>query len=198
MNKRDFLTVALGSALLPGAARASERKAPPAPDAGPALLTITGAIKASNRGPFNPALDQLMAKHKLHFDRACAFDYAALSRLPALNIRPTLEYDRQRHSLSGPLLSKVLRESGAPTSDVTRLTLRGLDGYAVQLTLGDCRRYQIMVATRMDGHPLPLGGLGPLWAVVDADNIAELSAKPVNERFTLCPWGLYHVDVELG
>jgi hypothetical protein len=47
----------------------------------------------------------------------------------------------------------------------------------------------------MDGKPMPLGGLGPLWAIYDADNIPELAAKPLKERFVLCPWGLYQIQV---
>jgi hypothetical protein len=55
-----------------------------------------------------------------------------------------------------------------------------------------------IVATRLDRRPMPLGGLGPLWAVYDADRFPEMAAKPVNQRFALCPWALYHIDVEAG
>jgi hypothetical protein len=53
-----------------------------------------------------------------------------------------------------------------------------------------------MVATHMDGKPMALGGLGPLWGMVDADRIAELADKPLAERFGGCPWALYHIDVQ--
>lgn len=33
------------------------------------------------------------------------------------------------------------------------------------------------------------------WATYDADNIAELSSKPLKDRFELSPWGLYHLQV---
>ena len=45
---------------------------------------------------------------------------------------------------------------------------------------------------------MPLGGLGPLWAVYDADRFPDMAAKPVTERFGLCPCGLYHIDVQLA
>jgi hypothetical protein len=51
------------------------------------------------------------------------------------------------------------------------------------------------VATQRDGRPLALGGLGPLWAVYDADRFPDRVAKPLSERFANCPWGLYHIDV---
>lgn len=42
---------------------------------------------------------------------------------------------------------------------------------------------------------MPLGGLGPLWAVHDADRLAELAKLPPAPRFAACPWALYHVEV---
>jgi hypothetical protein len=53
-----------------------------------------------------------------------------------------------------------------------------------------------MVATHLDGHPMALGGLGPLWAVVDADRVPALAALPLAERFGACPWALYHIEVQ--
>lgn len=49
----------------------------------------------------------------------------------------------------------------------------------------------MIVATEMDGQPLALGGLGPQWAVYEADTLPAFKDKPLKERFALCPWGLY-------
>ena len=70
------------------------------------------------------------------------------------------------------------------------------DGYNAQLSLADAAAYRMVVATSIDGRPLALGGLGPQWAVYDADNLAAFKDKPLKERFTACPWGLYHIDVK--
>ena len=53
----------------------------------------------------------------------------------------------------------------------------------------------MLIATHADAKPLALGGLGPQWAVFDADNLAPFKDKPLKERFALCPWGLYHIGV---
>jgi hypothetical protein len=144
----------------------------------------------------DPALDQLMAKQQVQFTQGHSFDFAALTRLPGRSIRPTLEYDAQPHRLRGPLLTDVLQAAGAPTDASTALALRALDGYTARVTLGEARRLGLIVATHLDGRPMALGGLGPLWAVLDADRIPELAAKPLAERFALCPWGLYHIGVD--
>ena len=193
MHKRQFLAAAIAGAALPAIARAA-----PAGLRGPALLTVTGSIDKPNRGPFDAVRDQMMHKQKISFERARAFDYAALTNLPAHTIRPTLEYDGKAHALRGPLLEELLKAAGAPQDDAVRLLLRAVDGYAAALTLAQVRARRVIVATHLDGQPMALGGLGPLWAIHDADRIAEMAALPLAERFASCPWALYHIGVETG
>lgn len=192
MQKRAFVTT-IATAALAGAAPVLAHAAS-GQATGPALLTVTGAIGKHNRGAFDPALDQMMHKQKLGFTQAYTFDFAALSALPAVTIHPTLEYDGKVHALRGPLLTAVLQAAGAKL-DAGALTLRAVDGFAVDLPVAAARRQGFIVATHLDGKPMALGGLGPLWAVIDADRMAELANKPVNERFGQCPWALYHIDV---
>jgi hypothetical protein len=192
MNKREFFGVAAAAGMLPvGAAVAAK------PDRrGPALLTVTGAIARSNRGPFDPVLDQMMHKQQLSFSKAWVFDYAALMALQAVTIRPTLEYDGKPHTLQGPLLLDVLAHAGGRVNDKTVLVLRAVDGYNVELTGAEARERRFIVATHIDGGPMPLGGLGPLWAVYDADGVPANATLPLAQRFQKCPWALYHIDVQ--
>ena len=191
MNKRQFLGSAAIAAALPAAPTLAAGHA----RSGPALLTITGAIGKTNRGRFDPALDQMLKKHKVTFGQAFAFDFAALEALPAVTIQPTLEYDGKVHALRGPLLVDVLAVAGARMGANTTLALRAVDGYAATIGAAQARAQRFIVATHLDGHPMGLGGLGPLWALMDADRIAELASKPPAERFGACPWALYHIDV---
>lgn len=197
MDKRQFMAAALsaagGSAFAQGGAAANTAKGLK----GPALLTVTGAGVKANRGPFDPVRDQMMAKQKLSFTAARAFDFAALAALKPVSIQPTLEYDQKPHTLSGPLLTDVLKAAGV-NGQGGKVAMRAVDGYAPVLSLADAARYRFIVATHLDGAPMPLGGLGPLWAVYDADRFPDMAAKPVNERFALCPWGLFHIDVQAG
>lgn len=192
MKKRLFLGTLATAATLP--ALTSARAAGPA--RGPALLTVTGAISKPNRGPFEPVRDQMMHKQKLSFDKAHAFDFAELSALPAIAIKPTLEYDGKVHALRGPLLLDVLKAAGATLTDNSKIVLRAVDGYAATITVAQARAHRYIVATQLDGAPMALGGLGPLWAVYEADKVAEMASKPVQERFGSCPWALYHIDVQ--
>ncbi len=192
MQKRDFLAALGGSALAGTAGAPPERNR----QAGPTLLTVSGAIGPGNRGPLDKALDQLMVKQQLAFDRAHTFDFEALRALPSSTIKPTLEYDAKPHTLRGPLLGQVLEATGARMDATLKLTLRAIDGYTVNLTLAQARRYRFIIATHIDGRPLPLGGLGPLWAVFDTDRHPDVMARPLAERYAQCPWGLYHLEVQ--
>jgi hypothetical protein len=190
MHKRTFLGAAAAATLIPNPVSAA-----PSNERGPALLTVTGAIAHGNRGPFDPVLDQMMHKQGLSFSKAYVFDAAALMALPALTIRPTLEYDGKPHVLRGPLLLDVLAHAGARVRDNTTLTLRAVDGYNVELSGAQAQQRRVIVATHIDGGAMALGGLGPLWAVIDADRLPAMAALPLAQRFQQCPWALYHIDV---
>ncbi|MCZ8221600.1 MAG: molybdopterin-dependent oxidoreductase [Acidovorax sp.] len=196
MNKRKF--VAAGASVI-GLWAASDTS-PAAPKANaspnPALLTISGVITQPNRGALDATIDQMMGKHGIQFDKAHALDAAALQRMPAVTIKPTLEYDSKPHTLKGPLLTTVLAAAGVAAGSPVQLVLRAVDGYNVTISLADAQTYRMIVATHIDGQPMALGGLGPQWAVYDADVLPAFKDKPVKERFGLCPWGLYHIEVK--
>lgn len=194
MKKRQFL----GTAALAGIAAAVATPAPAraaAKTAGPVLLTITGAIGKPNRGKLDPVRDQMMYKQKVSFEQAHALDFAAIAALPAITIRPTLEYDGKVHTLSGPLLLDVVKAAGARLGDNSKLLLRAVDGYVAGVTVAQARAHRYIVATHMDGAAMALGGLGPLWAIYDADKVPEMTGKSLPERFGSCPWALYHIEV---
>lgn len=191
MKKRYFL----GAALSVPAASVLAAPGRAAAHAAPALLTVTGALARGNRPAFDAARDLMMHKHKLSFERAHAFDFAALLALPAVTISPTLEYDARVHTLRGPLLLDVLKAAGARLGEQARIVLRAVDGYAATVTVAQARAQRFIVATHMDGQPMALGGLGPLWALVDADRLPQIAALPLATRFAGCPWALYHIDV---
>ena len=191
MNKRHFLGTATLAGLLPAARVLAAEPA----RHGPGLLTVSGLVGKTNRGPVDPALDQLMVKHGVKFDKAFVLDAEALHRLPAVRIKATLEYDGKMHSLAGPLLTSVLESAGVAPASQVMLGLRAVDGYVVPLSTADARSYRMIVATEMDGVPLALGGLGPQWAIYEADTLAAFKDKPLKERFALCPWGLYSIEV---
>jgi len=193
MNRNRRALLASAVAALPAGAFA-QGKAAARPD-GQVVLTVSGAIRTANRGALDPAIDALMAKHGIKFAAARSLDFAALAALPAQTIKPTHEYDAKVHTLRGPLLTDVLTAATADVNDTATLLLRGIDGYAGKWKVADARKYRFLVVTHMDGKPLTVGGLGPLWATYDADRFPDKAALPLDKRYPGCPWGLYHIEV---
>lgn len=193
MDKRRFLQAAGTAAWLP--VTTATFAASPARSAAPALLTVSGAIRQANRPPLDKALDQMMAKHGVAFDKGFAFGFAEIAALPAVEIRPTLEYDGLKHTLRGPTVARVLEAAGATTTDSTTIGLRAVDGYNAELTMGEIKRLGFIVATHIDGQPMPLGGLGPMWAVYEPDRFPDQVRLSLPERFVKCPWGVYSIHV---
>lgn len=198
MEKREFLGSAVAGLMLGSATKAAAAVSPPKSRAarGPALLTVSGLIGAGNRGPLDPALDQMLSKQKVQFSKAQTFDFAAIMELPAITIKPTLEYDNKQHTLKGPMLVDVMKASGGSIGPKTAFFVRAVDGYVAQVTATDAMHYRYIVATHLDGQPMALGGLGPLWVVFDADRYPDFSSKPVNQRFGSCPWAAYHTEIK--
>ncbi|MFY9476445.1 MAG: molybdopterin-dependent oxidoreductase [Aquabacterium sp.] len=201
MSKRIFLRSMLaglgaGMAALP--ARSQPKNLAKVTSAGPALLTVSGLIGPGNRGALDQALDRLLAKQGVAFSKAHTLDAVALAALPQVTIKPTLEYDGKRHTLQGPSLLDVMKAAGAKVGGKTAFLLRAIDGYAIQLDAAEADKRRFIIATHIDGKPMALGGLGPLWAVYDADQFPDIAAKPLKERFSLCPWATYHVEVREG
>jgi hypothetical protein len=190
------MLAAAGMAAMPAAKAAKSSTAGAA--AGPALLTVSGLIGAGNRGPLDPALDRLLAKQNVAFHKAHTFDSGALAALPQITIKPTLEYDSKRHTLQGPALLDVMKAAGVKVGAKTAFLLRAIDGYAVLLDSAEAAKRRFIIATHIDGKPMALGGLGPVWAVYEADQFPDMTAKPVKERFGLCPWATYHIEVREG
>jgi len=200
MKKRQFLKKASGllvgaTAGVWGSSANSANALSSQKEAEQTILTITGDVLRTNRGKLDPVRDQLMQKHGIKFKNAFTFTLADLEKLPSKTISPTMEYDARVHKLSGPLLADVLVEVGFTNPNGATILLHGLDGYSPEISFSKAREYNFILATRIDGNLLSVGGLGPLFALYDADRIEEIAKKPLDQRFAECPWGLYCIQV---
>jgi len=196
MKKRQFLSNSIS--LLTGAVGmvVTQSRAASADTAEhQVILTLAGAIDQSNRGKLDNMRDQLMHKQGIHFERAYSFTLPDLLRLPAVTINPTMEDDAKVHQLTGPRLIDVLNVAGIKKAQAAKITFHGIDGYSPEFTLAQALKYNFIVATHLDGKLLPIGGFGPLFAIYDADRIPDIAAKPLNQRFAGCPWGLYCIEI---
>lgn len=195
-HRRHFLgAAAIGAVTLPSLGLAQHA---PSGSRSSTLLTVGGLIGSGNRGALDSAMDRMLVRQNISFSRARVFDFASLAAMPSATIQPTREYDGKPHTLKGPLLTDVMKACAVTVTPQTLFKLYAVDGYTAQLPAADATHYWVIVATHLDGRPLALGGLGPLWVVYDADRFTDTAAKPLSARFASSPWATYYIDVTDG
>ena len=156
---------------------------------GPAVLTIVGAIEASNRGPYDANEDKFFGYHEYTFDKAVAFDVAMLEALGMQTAEIGYEGWPAPIRFEGPLLSDLLDAVGAHGSTVTAVAL---DGYAERIEGSEIAAYRWILATRRNGDFMAIGGHGPTWLVYD---------RGPDHRYTeddeaRWPWAVFLIVVE--
>ena len=126
------------------------------------LLTVSGTIGESNRGPLDPMKDSLLALNKIEFNKAFAFDRPTLLSLEqgTVTVQPR-EFDKPA-TFKGPLLREVLGHIEAAKLKVTVVAINGFSGW---LSPEDIDRSDWILALEADGVPLGIGQQGPLWLV---------------------------------
>jgi hypothetical protein len=156
---------------------------------GPVLLTVTGEITAPNRGPVDPEQDKLFIFNEVSFDKAMEFDVSTLEKLPQTTVHADFPKGGAETEFSGPLLKDVLAAAGA---DGTTVTVRAMDGYAIEVPMQEMIEKGAVVALERDGKPLGIGGFGPTQIVFPRAERPELADMPDDWWI----WQIYHIDVE--
>jgi hypothetical protein len=124
------------------------------------VLTVSGLIGKTNRGPLDEKRDSMLAKQKVAFKSAFAFDRSMLLALPqgTVTAQPP-EFDAPT-KFSGPLLREVL---GFIEAAKVKITFVALNGYTGWLAPEDIDSSDWILALSADGVPLGLAQQGPIW-----------------------------------
>lgn len=158
---------------------------------GPVLLTVAGAIETTNRGPFDPFHDAYLARLVDPFERAHAFDAAALAALPQQELVAAYPGWDGEHRFSGPSVADLLTAVGATGLSITFV---GLDGYAATYERAVLEKAGFLLATHLDGEPMAVGGFGPAWLMVSPEiEPAFEDGKPSEAGLV---WSTFFVLVE--
>lgn len=186
MKSRLFGTfIALGL-IVSGVVSAQQLPEP----SGPVVLTITGTVDKSNRGPFDPFMDALLKSHGVTgFGNAVAFDLPMLEALGMKSL--TVRYPEwpKSYTFEGPLLRDVLMAVGSKGSTIRFL---GLDGYEPEIPVTDAYDHDAVLAVKVDGRYLGIGDRGPVWLVYPRDTDPKL--KGMDDSKWL--WAGFYMTVE--
>ena len=152
------------------------------------VLTVSGMIGKTNRGPLDQKRDSLLAAQKVDFKTAFAFDRAALLALPqgTVTAQPP-EFDKPA-TFSGPQLREVL---GFLEAAQVRTTFMAVDGYSGWLDPEDIKQSDWILALSADGVPLGLGQQGPIWLI----NTRDAGFHPDDTHHGHWVWALFYIRV---
>lgn len=152
------------------------------------LLTVSGAIEHSNRGPFDAGHDSLLALQKISFPRAFAFDRAMLLGLKQGTVTAQPPEFQAPATFTGPLLKEALAAVGASRAKVTYMAVNGYSGW---LNPEDVEASDWIVALAADGVPLGVGQQGPLWMI----NTRAKGERASDNHRGHWVWALFYIKV---
>lgn len=112
------------------------------------ILTVTGNISVRNGKD------------------GASFDAAMIDALPSHEFRTWTPWFKEPRTFSGPRLQTVLDAVGAKG---TTLRMVALNDYSVDVPLDDARRFDALLARRIDGKTLGVRDKGPLFLIYPFD-----------------------------
>lgn len=152
------------------------------------VLTVSGLIGKTNRGPLDPKRDSLLAKQKADFKSAFVFDRSMLLALPQGTVTAQPEEFGKPATFSGPLLREVLGFLEAAKVKVTVVALNGFEGW---LTPEDIGSSDWILALSADGVPLGIGQQGPIWLL----NTLGRGEKPSDTQHRHWVWAIFYMRI---
>jgi len=156
---------------------------------GAVILTVTGNVALPTRGDSSAEVDKFFSFNDIAFDKAAQFDSAALQALPQVSVHADFPKGGPVYTFEGPLLRDVLESVGATGEMVT---IRALDGYAVDISLAGAYAVGAVVALKRDGIPFAIGDFGPTHVVFPRGDRADLA--DMSDDWWV--WSIYHMHVE--
>jgi hypothetical protein len=142
------------------------------PTKGKVVLTISGKISEKNA------------------PTSANFDMAMLEKLPQKTFTTLTPWDKAPIRFTGPLLRDVLAAAKAQGAVINA---SALNDYQTSIPFEDSQKFDVILAHKMNGEPIPVRTKGPLFIVYPFDDKAELRAAVYYERSA---WQLKSLTIE--
>lgn len=140
--------------------------------AGKVLLTISGHIENTNDGG------------------KAVFDLASLEKLGMVSFQTTSPWYNGRTTFMGISLQKLMDYVGAKGS-VVKVT--ALNDYTTEIPLSDFKKYNVILALKVNGEYMRVRDKGPLFVVYPYDSLPELNNQIYYSRSA---WQVSRMSIE--
>lgn len=152
------------------------------------LVTIHGAIGTVDRGAVDPETEPLFRAYGIAFESACVMPFASLADMTQHTVRVAYPLGGETRSFSGPLLRDVL---AIADPQGTILTITALDGYQRDIPITRIQNHDVILAIRMNGDAINIGGFGPAMIIWPRDNDTALADMDDADWV----WGVFSIEV---
>lgn len=139
---------------------------------GKIVLTLSGDIRNTNE------------------DGKAVFDIASLEKLGMVSFQTTSPWYDGRTTFSGIPMQKLMDYVGAKGSVVM---VTALNDYTTEIPLSDFKKYNAILALKINGEYMRIRDKGPLFVVYPYDSIPELNNKIYYSRSA---WQVSRMHIE--
>lgn len=140
--------------------------------AGKVLLTLSGNIENTNE------------------EGKAVFDLESLEKLGMVSFQTTSPWYDGRTTFTGIPLQKLMDYVGAKGS-VVKVT--ALNDYTTEIPLSDFKKYNVILALKINGEYMRIRDKGPLFVVYPYDSIPELNNQIYYSRSA---WQVSKMNIE--
>ncbi|OZG75332.1 hypothetical protein BTA51_02815 [Hahella sp. CCB-MM4] len=144
----------------------SALSAPLESPAGRILLTVSGKVSNTNT------------------DGAAELDLTMLDSLPQFSITTSTPWYDAPRKFTGPLARDLVKLLGASGEQVKATAL---NDYSINIPLEDFEKFDVVLATRIDGKTISVREKGPIFVIYPFDDHTELVSETYYQR---CIWQL--------
>ncbi|WP_286782253.1 MULTISPECIES: molybdopterin-dependent oxidoreductase [Leclercia] len=139
---------------------------------GKVLLTLSGNIENTNE------------------DGKAVFDVASLEKLGMVTFQTTSPWYNGRTTFTGISLQKLMDYVGAKGSLVK---VTALNDYTTEIPLSDFKKYNVILAMKVNGEYMRIRDKGPLFVVYPYDSLPELNNQIFYSRSA---WQVSRMSIE--
>jgi hypothetical protein len=139
---------------------------------GKVILTVSGKVGETNSA------------------KGAEFDLAMLEKLPQHTMTTQTPWEKSPTTFTGPLLRDVLAAAKASGTSIKAVAL---NDYRTQIPFSDAAKFDMLLASQMNGKPISVRTKGPLFIVYPYDSNSELRSNTYYERSA---WQLRALTIE--
>jgi len=147
------------------------------------LFAIAVALTSGGRDVFaDHTANILSVDGKIDTEKypdGASFDRDALFALGPEKLETETHFTKGLQRFEGVRLSALLDAVGA---DGTILTASGLDGYSVDIPIGDATRFDVFLALKWNGAVMKVRNKGPAWIVYPISHFPEVNTEIFSAR----------------